>query len=506
VRAAKVLAERAVPAALIALALLAMVAPAQAAFPGANGKIAYSTWTDQPVDTDSEIYTMNADGTGQTRLTTNPASDGGQAWSPDGTKIAFNSNRDANFSDIYTMNADGTSLTRLTSDPDYDVDPAWSPDGTKIAFTARRGGNYEIYTMNADGTSQTNLTNSAVFEFHPAWSPDGTKIAFHTGSGGNFEIYTMNADGTNPTNITNHPGSDEYDPDWSPDGTKIAFDSQRDGTFKIYTMNPDGTSQTRLFTSPDVAGIDPSWSPDGTKITFMSWHADIYTVNADGTNLTNITNSSVDYEEGPDWQPIPINSYPRPKGATPFLTYLVPAYAQCTTPNREHGPSLSFGSCNPPTQTSQALTIGSADSNGKPTKSISSVRFETVVGNPSTPGDQADVAITAQITDVYTQAGLADYAGSVTVKTPLRITDKLNTPHPGGPGAGTVSDIPYGFTVPCAETADTTIGGACLLSTSADALAPGAVTEGRRAIWGLGAVEVYDANDALFMKQGIFVP
>jgi hypothetical protein len=134
------------------------------------------------------------------------------------------------------------------------------------------------------------------------------------------------------------------------------------------------------------------------------------------------------------------------------------------------------------------------------------VRFDTFVGNPSLPGDQADVKITAQVIDVYTQAGLNDYAGELTAKTPLRITDKLNTPHPGGPGAGTVSDIPYGFTIPCAATADTMIGGSCLLSTSADALAPGAVTEGKRSIWGLGQVAVYDANGAPFMKQGIFVP
>jgi len=214
----------------------------------------------------------------------------------------------------------------------------------------------------------------------------------------------------------------------------------------------------------------------------------------------------ITFGSDPDWQPIPINSYPRPKGATPFLTYLVPAYAQCTDPNRTHGPSLEFPSCNPPTQVSDELTVGSADSNGKPTKSVSSVRFDTVLGVPSTPADEADVRITAQVIDVYTQAGLADYAGSVKAKTTLRITDKLNSPHPGGPGAGTVSDIPYEFTLPCAVTADTTIGGSCLLSTTADALAPGAVTEGRRAIWQLGQVEVYDGTDTLFMKQGIFVP
>ena len=111
------------------------------------------------------------------------------------------------------------------------------------------------------------------------------------------------------------------------------------------------------------------------------------------------------------WQPIPSNSYPRPKGATPFLTYLVPAYNACASPNRVHGYPLAFASCNPPTQSSNQLTIGSADSNGKPTKSVSSVRFDTIAGIPSTTTDEADVKITAQVIDVYTQAGLNDYAG-----------------------------------------------------------------------------------------------
>ena len=155
---------------------------------------------------------MNADGTSQTRLTNNAATDFDPTWSPDGTKIAFTSNRDGNL-EIYTMNADGTGQTRSPTtrrrrrarlvaerdqdrvpergrqlrdlhderrrhEPDaphqqrgVDTAPAWSPDGTKIAFTSGRDGNLEIYTMNADGTGQTNVTNNAARDVEPAWAP-----------------------------------------------------------------------------------------------------------------------------------------------------------------------------------------------------------------------------------------------------------------------------------------------------------------------------------------------
>jgi len=107
-------------------------------------------------------------------------------------RIAFNSNRDGNW-EIYVMNGDGTGQTRLTNNPAEDFSPAWSPDGLRIAFSSKRDGNPEIYIMNADGTGQTRLTNSPANDVHPTWSPDGTRIAFETDRDGNSEIYVMNA-------------------------------------------------------------------------------------------------------------------------------------------------------------------------------------------------------------------------------------------------------------------------------------------------------------------------
>jgi Tol biopolymer transport system component len=552
---------RAIAVAICAGLCIGLAAPAHATFPGQNGKIAYTVQTSL---SNFDIATINSDGSGQTQLTSTSAPEGLPQWSADGSKIVFTSQRDGN-DEIYSMDANGSNVARLTTSSGADRNPDWSPDGSKIAFDSDRDGNGEVYVMNADGSAQTRLTNDPASNGGPLWSPDGAKLVFsridltQTAPPDRYDIYTVNPDGSGLLSLTGDArNTDDFWPTWSRNGTKIAWHSWDPASSSaIWTMNPDGSGKQRIT---EYRGDSPGyqrWSPVGSKLLF-NWvgppgdqgERDVFTMNSDGTDARRLTRDHdlerdeiwspdgsqvagartfcteggcpllrlfvmradgtglVELTQGrdPDWQPIPIKAYPRPKGATPFLTYLVPAYAECTAPNRAHGPPLPYSSCAPPTQTSDALTVGSADSNGKPTKSVSSVRFDTVVGNPSTPADEADVKITAEITDVYTQAGLADYAGAVTTKTTLRITDKLNTPDPGGTGVGTVSDIPYGFTIPCAETADTTIGGACLLSTSADALAPGAVTEGKRSIWGLGQVAVYDANGDPFMKQGIFVP
>jgi hypothetical protein len=483
---------------------LALAAPAQAAFPGQNGKIVFSG--------DDDIWTMNPDGSARTQLTSGPAQDSRPSWSPDGKKILFERYVASPFSrDVFVMDADGSNLQQITDDQFGRGFPDWSPDGTKIIYTHEA----VVYTANPDGTNEQQLSFSTPgynYEsyYNPAWTSDGAEIAiggldctFHCSL---WAIFTIRPDGSGYRYLAFGTGRH----DWSPDGRYLVFTDEHGPTGDgLGRINRDGSGYIPLV----EFGYNSAWSPDGTKIVHdesvegpAERVGELSLMNPDGTGETNITNTPSVYEASPDWQPIPINAYPRPKGATPFLTYLVPAYNACASPNRQHGPPLAFASCNPPTQSSNALTIGSADSNGKPTKSVSSVRFDTLVGIPSTTTDEADVKITVQVIDVYTQAGLADYAGEVTAKTTLRITDKLNTPHPGGPGAGTVSDIPYGFTIPCAATADTTIGGSCLLSTSADALAPGAVTEGKRSIWALGQVAVYDADDAPFMKQGIFVP
>ena len=87
-------------------------------------------------------------------------------------------------------------------DPGFDRSPAWSPDGSRIAFESFRDRNHEIYVMNADGSDVIQLTDNRGFDRSPAWSPDGSRIAFDSDRDGNDEIYVMNADGSGQTNLT----------------------------------------------------------------------------------------------------------------------------------------------------------------------------------------------------------------------------------------------------------------------------------------------------------------
>ena len=251
-------------ASLITFALLADAPSASAqTSPQANGRIAFSS--DRGLRHD--IYVMNSDGTGVSRLTNTTWSGSARhpTWSPNGNRIAFYDTRVHNY-DIYVMNSDGSNVTRLTNDYAIDFLPAWSPDGKRIAFSSdRRGGSgvghWFIYVMNSDGSNVTKLTtNIAEVEVAPAWSPDSNRIAFSSHIDGNAEIYVINADGSSVTRLTNHSGRDS-DPAWSPDGNQIAFSSDRSGDTEIYVMNADGTGVSRLTNTPgDYGSYTPDWT------------------------------------------------------------------------------------------------------------------------------------------------------------------------------------------------------------------------------------------------------
>ena len=222
----------------------------------ASGRIAFSS--DSGVEQLDDIYVMNADGSDVVQLTDNDSNDGFPTWSPDGTRIAFNSDRGR---DDYG------------SGDENDYLPAWSPDGTRIAFHSDRGrgaGLFDTFVMDADGSDVVRITHGSGDEesWGPAWSPDGTRIAFYSNRdrGDGFDIYVMDADGSNVVRLTHGSGYEHnYLPDWSPDGTRIAFNSTRGRNglyFDIYMMDADGSDVVRLtHGSGDEYSRFPDWSP-----------------------------------------------------------------------------------------------------------------------------------------------------------------------------------------------------------------------------------------------------
>ena len=203
------------------------------------------------------------------------------------------------------------------------------------------------------------------------------------------------------------------------------------------------------------------------------------------------------------YAPTSITGYPRPKGASPASVALVPAYNQCTSPNRTHGTPLSSGSCAPPVQSSNFLTLGTPDANGAAANGIASVRLITSSG---------DVRINLSATDVRKKSDLTDYSGQLKLSTTLRITDRNNGPTE----TGTTQDGPLSYTVPCTATpTDSTVGSSCSVNTTANAVSPGTVGANYRTIWQLGKIDVYDGGadgvagtdpNTLFLTQGVFVP
>jgi hypothetical protein len=187
-----------------------------------------------------------------------------------------------------------------------DSSPSWSPDGTHIAFVSDRDGNDEIYVMNADGSGQTNLTHNVARDYSPAWSPDGAHIAFVSYRDGNDEIYVMNADGSDVNRLTATTTNADY-PAWSPDGTRIAF---RRDYGEIYVMNADGSGQTNLTHNTSGGTIDtPSWSPDGARIAFRGDNGEICVMDRDGTNVRNLSGGTAEPVQAAAPAPIPLADY-----------------------------------------------------------------------------------------------------------------------------------------------------------------------------------------------------
>ena len=242
---------------------------------------------------------MNADGTNLTNVTFDPWYNVHPAWSPDGTQIAFVSNRNG-WKNLYVMNSDGTNLTPITDFNQSGIigHATWSPDKAFIAFGVREDSRFRV----TSGIYVAHTQKPPVHELHhlklltkgdsrnPVWSPDGRHIAFtRYASGGDIgDIYVISVKGGEPIRLTFDYA---VDPTWSPNGMKIAYTriiiEDEKSTGEIYIMNADGSNPTNLTDHPAYDG-DPEWSPDGRHIAFLSGRGDdswaVWVMNANGTN------------------------------------------------------------------------------------------------------------------------------------------------------------------------------------------------------------------------------
>lgn len=247
------------------------------------------------------------------------------AKAPRTAKIAFMSKRDGN-SEIYSMNPDGSEQVNLTQHPAEDYDPAWSPNGKQILFSSNRDGTFDLYLMEADGTNVRKVFKNSKYRRNPVWSPDGKRVVYEQGTPqkvkqivglfliprADLTIYIATLNGDSVEKL-----ADGFDPNWSPDGREIAFAvGGREGT-PLGIFDLQKRSQKTILSKENPWINSPTWSPRGDKIVFakldgvsfdgqgflFSNKSMLYIVNRDGTGLHQITKDEGKRYSSPTWSP-----------------------------------------------------------------------------------------------------------------------------------------------------------------------------------------------------------
>lgn len=305
---------RRLPALFALLCLLAPASPARAAWPGGNGRIAF-TGCDNGCEGQVDIFDLGRAGGRVRRLTHSKLRDFAAEYSPDGERIVYVCKgwQRGSHSEICIMNAAGRKRSVLSDDDVEQSSPGWSPDGRHIVFSQTYDDGDDkitegIYVMRRDGTHVRRIADNG---FDPKWSPDGKRIAF-VGVPRKFnqEIYLVSPEGKHLKRIT-HTGTSEDAPSWAPSGHRLTFIRYLDvrgrrAGWQIFTSKRDGTDQQRLTTGGRGLNLSPAWSPDGRWIAF-SRNERIYKMRRDGTDLTKVKSGLKKGFEylNPTWQPLP---------------------------------------------------------------------------------------------------------------------------------------------------------------------------------------------------------